>query len=266
MSTFQKYCLAILTVSLFSMVFFAAGANAQGASSAKPDNSDPADEGWHVDVIPYIWFAGVHGTTGVHDHETSMHASFSDVFDYLNLGAMGAVEARYNRFLIPVDFMWIKLSDDKALPFDAGAESAKAEFKQTIFTPGVGYRIVDRRKLKVDGRLGVRYWHINGSLKLQPTSLESNPSATADWVDAVAGGKFTVLLSPKVVLAFGGDGGGGTARSDYQAFGTLGFRVSKKWLLQAGYRYMSVNYRPESTFVYDVRQSGLILGATWNVK
>jgi len=36
--------------------------------------------------------------------------------------------------------------------------------------------------------------------------------------------------------------------------------------LNAGYRYMSVNYRPETTFVYDMTLSGLILGATWNTK
>lgn len=259
----RSFAMAFLCLGLFAI-----GLRAQGNSNAapKPENPSSSDDGWHVDIVPYIWFAGVHGTSGIAGHDASIHADFSDVFNYLNLGAMGAVEARYNRILIPVDFMWIKLSDDKALPFDEGAESVKAEFRQTILTPGIGYRIVDQQKIKVDWLMGARYWHLYGSLKLQPESLGINPSRTVNWADAVSGGKFTILVSPKVVLTMGGDAGGATARSDYEAYGILGLRVSKKWLLQAGYRYMSINYRPASTFVYDVAQSGLILGTTWSVK
>jgi len=264
----QKSVLRGFAITLLCWGLFAIGASAQGISdtTAKQESPSSSNDGWHVDVVPYIWFAGVHGTTGVLGHDASIHADFSEVFDYLNLGAMGAVQARYNRVLIPVDFMWIKLSDDKALPIGDEALSVKAEFRQTILTPGIGYRIVDHEKVKVDGLMGARYWHLYSSLRLQPESLGINPSKTANWADAVAGGKITLLVSPKVVLTVGGDAGGATARSDYEAYGILGLRVSKKWLLQAGYRYMSINYRPPSTFVYDVRQSGLVLGATWSVK
>ena len=143
-------------------------------TSARPDSPSPSGEGWHVDVTPYIWFSGVHGTAGILGHDASVHASFGDVFNYLNLGAMGTVETRYNRFLMPVDFIWLNLSDQKALPFGEGATSVKADFKQTIFTPGVGYRIVDADKVKVDWRMGIRYWHLNSSLNLQPSILGKN--------------------------------------------------------------------------------------------
>jgi len=264
----QESVLRCFAIALLCLGSFAISASAQGTANTgtKPENQGSSGDGWHVDVVPYIWFAGVHGTAGVAGHDASIHADFSQVFNYLDLGAMGAVEARYNRILIPVDFMWIKLSDDKALPITDEALSVKVELRQTILTPGIGYRIVDHEKVKVDGFMGARYWHVYNSLKLQPESLGINPSKTVNWADAVAGGKITLLVSPKVVLTIGGDAGGGTARSDYEAYGLLGFRLSKKWLLQAGYRYMSVNYRPPSTFVYDVSQDGLVLGATWSVK
>ena len=35
---------------------------------------------------------------------------------------------------------------------------------------------------------------------------------------------------------------------------------------QLGWRYLDVNYRPSSSFVYDVAQSGLLLGVTFNLK
>ena len=48
----------------------------------------------------------------------------------------------------------------------------------------------------------------------------------------------------------------------------LSYRVKPKIILQGGWRYLDVNYRPSSrfSFVYDMATSGVILGATFNVK
>jgi len=114
--------------------------------------------------------------------------------------------------------------------------------------------------------MGIRYWHLHSSLSLHPSTLVKNFSDSVDWVDGISGGKISALVSRKVIVTIGGDAGGGTAKSDYQVYGLLGFRVGKKGVLHSGYRYMSVDYRPRTTFVYDMTMSGLILGATWNVK
>jgi hypothetical protein len=49
--------------------------------------------------------------------------------------------------------------------------------------------------------------------------------------------------------------------------GLLGWKF-KKFSLQGGWRYMSVNYRPSGgvRFVYDMATSGLIFGATIPLK
>src|SRR6516162_3080699 len=142
MNAYQKrslaFCVAIfLTVGLFVPVLTAQSGQGKSANAEK---ASPSDQGWHVDVIPYLWFAGVHGTAGVLGHEASVHADAADVLSNFNIGFMGVVEPRYNRVLFPADFMWVKLTDNNALPFDEGATTAKAEFNQTIFTPGIGYR------------------------------------------------------------------------------------------------------------------------------
>jgi hypothetical protein len=237
------------------------------AASPVPLAQDPDSEtGFHVAITPYIWFSGVHGTTGVLGHDASVHASFGDIFNYLNLGAMGLVEFRYNRIIVPLDFYWIKLSDNKSLPIEDLGYSIKAKMTQTILTPKAGYRVVDQKRLKVDALFGIRYWHLTNDLTLEPTVPLGGFSRSASWVDAVAGGKFLFLLTPKVILTVFGDAGGGDAHSDYQFGGSLGFKIKKNIILQAGYRYMSVDYRPQSTFVYDVTQTGLVLGATFNLK
>src|SRR5260370_4438077 len=108
---------------------------------------------------------------------------------------MGIVEARYNRVLMPLDFMWMKLSDDKSLPVnDAGVQSIKAKMTETMVTPKIGYRVVDGKKVKVDAVFGIRYWHLNTNFTLQP-QVANGFSQSSNWVDAVAGVRITVALS-----------------------------------------------------------------------
>ena len=226
------------------------------------------DNNWHLAVSPYLWFAGAHGTVGALGRTASVHASATDVLSKFNIGLMGAVEARKRRLVLPVDFMWIKLSDDKALPGsnDPGITSIKVKVTQTILTPKAGYRFVDQEKLKADALVGIRYWHLGQNLTFQPSGLLSNYSQSANWVDVVAGAKFAMALSPKAVITVLGDAGGGGASVDYQVAGLLGYKIKPTVILQAGWRYLDVNYRPSSSFVYDAAQSGLLLGVTFNLK
>jgi len=84
----------------------------------------------------------------------------------------------------------------------------------------------------------------------------------------VAGGRVTTILSRKAFATVLGDAGGGSARSDYQIGGFLGYQISRRWVLLGGYRYLSVDYRPngKAQFVYDVDMPGLVIGATFNAK
>ncbi|MGC1417611.1 MAG: hypothetical protein WA817_20140 [Candidatus Acidiferrum sp.] len=246
-----------------------ADADSPGAPSAAPplpDPPKPSDEGWHFGIAPYLWFAGVHGTVGALGHEASVHADFSDIFSYFNIGLMFALEPRYNRIVMPFDFMWMKLSDDKALPFDVGPTSVKAKINQVMLAQKIGYRVIDSEKLKVDGLAGFRYWYMGTTLTLQP-QVANGFYASANWVDAVGGARIQAMLSPKVTLTVLGDAGGGGANSDYQVAGLLGWKF-KRVSLQGGWRYISVNYRPSGgvRFVYDMATSGLILGATIPLK
>ena len=241
-------------------------AGAPDVAPPLPYPSKPSDEGWHVAISPYLWFAGVHGTVGALGHEASVHASFRDIFSYFNIGLMFAVEPRYNRIVMPFDFMWMKLSDDKALPFEVGPTSVKAKINQVMLAQKIGYRVIDSEKLKVDGLVGFRYWHMGTTLTLQP-QVANGFYEPANWVDVVAGARFQAMLSPKLVFTILGDAGGGGANSDYQVAGLLGWKC-KKLTLQGGWRYLSVNYRPSgsASFIYDMATSGFMMGVTIPLK
>jgi hypothetical protein len=149
-------------------------------TTPEPKDNLDSDERWHVAIAPYIWFAGVHGTVGALDHQASVHASFGDIFNYLNIGAMAAVEPRYNRIVMPFDFLWMKLSDQKSLPFDEGATSVQATMTETLITQTIGYRLVDKKRFKVDALFGFRYWHVENTLTLQPTQIANGFSQSAN--------------------------------------------------------------------------------------
>jgi opacity protein-like surface antigen len=280
MNSFWKLAKAGLFVCMFAELLFSPRASAQvladmSTSAPQPKEKDndkdkeaSTNDGWHFAITPYIWFAGVHGTTGALGHDASVHATFGDIFNYLNIGAMGDFEARYKRVIMPVDFMWMKLSDNKALPVNDVAQSIQAKMTETLLTPKIGYRIVDAKRIKVDALFGFRYWHLTTDLTLQPVQIRNGFSQSASWADAVAGGRIMLALSPKAFVLVAGDAGGADARSDYQVGGGLGYKVSRKVVLLAGYRYLHVNYRPNGNaqFVYDVNMPGLVLGATFNIK
>ena len=267
-----KVALLILTIgALFSLPRASAQTDTPTPTSTDPPqvNETSTDQGWHVGITPYLWFAGVHGTSGVLGHDASVHANFSDIFQYLNIGAMGVVETRYNRVIMPVDFLWMKLSDNKSLPVnDPEAPSIKAQMTETMLTPKIGYRVADGKKVKVDTLFGIRYWHLGTTLTLQPIQIRNGFSESANWVDAVAGGKIKFALGPKAFATVLGDAGGASARLDYQVGGFLGYKINRRWVLLGGYRYLSVDYRPygRAQFVYDVNMPGLVIGVTFNAK
>jgi len=101
MKRYQNLCLTICFAIFLSVGLSSPASTAQSvpSASAKPESPAPSDEGWHLDVTPYLWFAGGHGTAGVQGHDASIHADASDVLSNFNIGFMGVVEPRYNRVL-----------------------------------------------------------------------------------------------------------------------------------------------------------------------
>jgi hypothetical protein len=252
----------------FLLTLFSAAQNPPQATGTPPSNSSAAsDDGWHLGVTPYLWFASANGTVGALGRDASVNASFGDIFSKFNIGLMGVFEARKKRLILNTDFMWLKLSDDSALPInEIGIQSIKTKATQVILTPKVAYRLMDQQKVKVDGTLGIRYWHLSNDLTFQP-QIANGISDSANWVDVVAGARIQVPLSPKALVTVLGDAGAGGANSDYQVAGLFGYKFKEKFVFQGGWRYLSVNYRPSGNgFIYDMGMNGPIIGVTINFK
>lgn len=244
------------------------------ASPPQSPSSNPASsssslgsgETWSLDLSPYIWFAGAHGTVGVLGRDASVHASAGDMLSHLNAGLMGASQARFGRFVLNGDALWVRLSDSRALPFPGlNATSADVRVGQFVWTSKIGYRLIDR-KVKADANVGVRYWHLGQSLNLNPSVLGLNVNRSQSWADIVVGGRVELPLGQKTSITALGDVGGwnATAKLDYQFGGLLNFKVSRSWTISPGYRYLFVDYRSGSA-IYNLATTGGIIGVTYTI-
>jgi hypothetical protein len=265
-----KYAVAsLLSLSLATLVWTKSlSAQSQTAigTPGQKDSPDSADHGWHIDVAPYLWFPGINGTVGALGHEAGVSVTARKVLSNFDFGLMGAVETRYNRIIIPVDFMWVRLKSSRGIPFTDAVESVNVKINQAIFTPKVGYRVVDNSRFKTDALFGLRYWHIGTTLTLQP-QIGNGFYGTANWVDAVAGGRFQAFLTPKVMLTIGGDAGGGGSgtRLDYEVLGLLGYKFKKVTLL-GGWRYLVIHKTPAGQAFVNLAMTGVVLGAVIPLK
>jgi hypothetical protein len=181
---------------------------------------------------------------------------------------MGAADARYNRFVLSGDLLWIRLSDSNALPFTGlGAVSADVRVGELVWTSKIGYRLINSEKFKADALVGARYWHLSQKLSFNPSFLGLNINPSQNWADIVVGGRVELPLGPKASVIALGDVGGwnATAKLDYQFAGLLNYKVSPKWALAAGYRYLFVDYR-SGNGIYNMVTPGAILGLTYTFK
>jgi hypothetical protein len=231
-----------------------------------PPVGEPSSD-WHFAVSPYLWLPGVHGTVGARGHEASVHASPGDLLSHFRFGLMGLVDTRYKRIVMPVDMMWIRLGANNALPLTDEVINAKVRGQEFILTPKIGYRLVDSEIVKIDALTGFRYWHFGESLRLSTSDTSVKFSSSQNWVDPVVGGRILANLSPKISVSIGGDVGGWNTGSllDYQFGAILGYRIKPAVVLQAGYRYLSVDYRSGGTTI-NLVTSGALLGATITLK
>ncbi len=230
----------------------------QNPAPQKDASADTGD-GWRGQIAVYGWFAGVHGTVGALGKDAYVRAPFSDLFHYLKGVIPVAVEADKGRFVMPIDYLWMRLGDDRGIPLnEVGQTSVNIHITQSILTPKFGYRLVDTDHWKIDALAGIRYWYLGQSLALEPSGIGNSQSA--NWVDGLGGTRIQLVLSPKASIMVSGDAGGGGANLDYQVIGLLNYKFGQHLGLGLGWRYLDVNYRGNHQFIYDTATSGALAG------
>jgi hypothetical protein len=225
-------------------VLMASGAWTPAAAQA------PSDE-WDFTVAPYFMGAAMSGTTAVRGREVTVDVSASDIFSNLQFGAMGLVVARKGKWGIGGDAIWMALGTT--------VRNTNVDFNQGAFA------VYGLRRLgsAADLMVGMRVNTLQGQLKSNTLAFDVSQDKT--WVDPLVG---LTLRSPRehrlhaqLYTEIGGFGAG----SDFtwQVFPTVGFKFTDHLSLEAGYRWLDIDYESgdgNERFAYDVLSQGPVGG------
>ena len=237
------------------------------------------DSKWGFYVGPYGWLTGVAGKVVTDGEETEIDVPFEDFLENTNAGLQLYFEARRNRLFMAFDGTWANLgSEVEGTLFDLDIE-----IRQRIYDIRVGYEVYNidlgdvirkpgfdwQRRGVIDLFIGGRYFRTEPVITIIPIIGEEREISGVDSrVDPFVGLRIGWDMSYRWMIAFRGDIGGfgigDAAQFSWQASAKLGFRVSKRVAILAGYRileYDTVVGEGADRNGTDLRQEGPIIGA-----
>lgn len=230
----------------------------------EPPPATPIEHPWTLTVVPYFWAAGLNGDMGVGGlPPVGVDASFSDIIDHLDFALAGITELRKGRFGLFSDLLYVDLGGEPATPHGILADSVSLDAKTLIFTAAAEYRLVDAPTGNLDVMIGARVWSVQNGLTFNGGPLNGiSRSDTETWVDALAGVKGRIILTPKIFLTGWGMLGGGSSEFMWDVWGAAGYQFTDQFSMTLGWRALGDDYKNDG-FVFDVTQQGPMFTAAY---
>ncbi len=200
---------------------------------------------WRFGAELYGWLAGLEGATVAGDR---IDVSFSDLAPDLELGFLGVLAARKDRWLLFVDVAYLKLGEETestaniiGLPVSTRVDTTLESF---IATAAVGYSVKNTGDTTLDLLAGVRYLDLDLDLDFDVGSLGGRVSLEDDVVDAVIGLRGKSSFGGKWYLTYYLDAGTGDSDLTWQASLGVNYKLAKVDL-ELGYRYLEWQFEDE---------------------
>lgn len=253
------------------LVFLSAGAVAamlstDGARAEEPVADATGKSEWTFAAAPYVWASGISGQAGIFGMPPqNVDASFGDILEELDFGFMGAAEARNGRLSFSADLVYAKIGAGVATPIGVLATSIDAKIQTFMATALVGYDVSSNKDSRIDLVGGARFWSVSNDFNFVGGALGGTTASDGDtWVDPILGVKFRSKLGPGWYASGWALAGGFGAASDsvWDVMAGVGYELSDRTSLFAGYRVMDVDYS-SGGFVYDVTQKGPVFGGVF---
>jgi len=214
---------------------------------------------WGIAIVPYVWIAGLNGEAGLPAVGTiPVDSTFSDLASNLDGAFAGFMDARYRRWHLLVDGSWVRLKDTVSPP-EVSLVEADVESSVAFGFAGVSYELPIDWPASVELYLGARWWHVDLAASIDTLGPTVSGGLTEVWADAIVGTRIRYAITEKWRVTFKADIGAGGSDLDWNVFAGIGYMFNPHVGLTAGYRILGVDYS-RGGFVYDLRQSGLLLG------
>jgi hypothetical protein len=228
---------------------------AVSATPAAAQPATPSDE-WQFTVAPYLVVAGMSGTVGVRQFETTVDMSASDVVNHLSGGFMSYVAARKGNWGLASDIVYSKLSTE--------ATRSGLTIEPTSSTGLYSFLATRRLTPMVELVAGARVTSATTTIAVT-APIQRSVSDGKTWVDPLVGLNIVAPAGKraKVMLLadFGGFGTASTMSVDLQP--AVQIKVATHAWLALGYRYIYDNYNDDAGFVYKVTVQGPACGVVF---
>ena len=212
---------------------------------------------WEFKFSPYLWTANLDGTSAVNGIQAAVDVDFKDLFDALDATWASTQEIRRkgSKWSFMLDTFYVKLGPDTSGPID------DLTIEQAIIDPWIGYRAVESERGWIELTAGVRWNYLDLDIG---TVTGGGAEGSEGWWDPHVGFRFHYDFNDCVYALGFADIGGFDVGSDmtYQLGLAMGYQFNQTFALEAGFRYLSVDYS-DGGFLYDVDTTGLFLGAAF---
>jgi hypothetical protein len=209
---------------------------------------------WTFDVSLYGLAAGMSGQVGIGPVNADVDFGFDKILDNLEFGIMGKLRLGYDRWALTTDLVYMGL--------EATKNDVTAEMDQWMVEPAISYRV----SKYFEPLAGVRYNNLSAEIRGPGTA---SSSGSQDWWDPFVGANLGLPLGKSFSLNLRGDIGGFGVGSDltWQVFPFFNWQFTKWGSLQAGYRWLDMDYETgsgSSRFKYDMLIQGPQIGFTFH--
>jgi hypothetical protein len=219
-------------------------------------------DGWKNTAEVYFQGAGMSGSVGVGPLETHVSATFSQILDNLQFGAMANYRGESPTFAVTADVAFFALGTTVTRPA-AGFLTAKVDADEWLVTATAAYRA----SKTVDVLAGLRLTSLTDTLVLTPNvGAARTAKLTKTWVDPILGVRVKEPIGKGWSLEAYGDLGGFGVGSNFTWMlqGRLNWQASKAFRLGIGYRWLDQDYESGSGsdhFKWNVLTQGPIVAA-----
>ena len=221
----------------------------------------PPSDRWQLEVTPYLWAAGMQGDVGIGRLAAEgASASFSDIFQSLRSGFMGAFEGRKDRYGFLFDALYLQLSKTQQAPLP-GLGDVHAKPTQQMYTFAGTWRAVEG-EIPVDIVAGVRSNDVKLDLAVSSSAFAPEGRSlvrSRNWADGFVGTRIQYPLTPQWSLVGYVDIGGGGSDFTWQGLAGANYAFTPTVTAKFGYRYLKVDYDRDD-FLYDVATGGFYAG------
>lgn len=258
---YHKVTSARLFFALLSLLLSPLILPAQAQTVPRPE------PGWQFSVTPYAWVPSIDGTfryqlPGQPGPESAdVGADNISVLEALNFAAMVAAEARYQRYSVLTDLIYLNLgaqsSKLRQVNYTGGAGVAASADRGTasslsgsLWTLMGGYTITQGDWGHVDGMAGFRLFSLSAETNIRLSADVAGPggstsfsrsarlSDSATLFDGVLGVRGRFVIGNGFYAPYGFDIGAGSSAFTWQASAALGYQNG--WAgVALGYRHLS---------------------------